>query len=43
MVYYENVGSSTLAERLGVTLGTLRVRKHRVLARLAELLKAQEA
>lgn len=42
-MYYDNVESIRLAERLGISPGALRVRKHRVLARLAELLKAREA
>ncbi len=42
MVYYEEMDSGTLAQRLGVTTGALRVRKHRVLARLAALLNSRE-
>jgi RNA polymerase sigma-70 factor, ECF subfamily len=42
MVYYENVETGVMAERLRVTPGTFRVRKHRVLARLAELLRGRE-
>ena len=42
-VYYDNVESRRLAERLGITQGALRVRKHRALARLADLLKARES
>jgi RNA polymerase sigma-70 factor, ECF subfamily len=38
MVYYEETETSVLAGRLGLTPGALRVRKHRVLARLAALL-----
>jgi RNA polymerase sigma-70 factor (ECF subfamily) len=38
MVYYEEIETSVLAGRLGLTPGALRVRKHRVLARLAALL-----
>jgi RNA polymerase sigma-70 factor (ECF subfamily) len=41
-VYYEETETAVLAERLGVTPGALRVRKHRVLARLAALLSGQE-
>jgi DNA-directed RNA polymerase specialized sigma24 family protein len=37
-VYYEETDSVVLAQRLGVTPGALRVRKHRVLGRLAALL-----
>ena len=37
-VYYEETDSAALAQRLGVTPGALRVRKHRVLGRLAALL-----
>ncbi len=39
MVYYEEMESRVLAERLGLTPGAFRVRKHRVLGRLALLLK----
>ncbi|MEO8089183.1 MAG: sigma-70 family RNA polymerase sigma factor [Gemmatimonadales bacterium] len=42
MMYYEEVDSATLARRLSVTAGALRVRKHRVLARLAALLNSRE-
>ena len=42
MVYYEEVESRALAERLGVTPGALRVRKHRVLGKLAALLGNRE-
>ena len=42
MVYYEEMDSGALAQRLGVTTGALRVRKHRVLARLAALLNRRE-
>jgi RNA polymerase sigma-70 factor (ECF subfamily) len=42
LVYYEETESDVLAQRLGVTPGALRVRKHRVLARLAALLTARE-
>jgi RNA polymerase sigma-70 factor, ECF subfamily len=38
MMYYEDVDTGTLAQHLGVTPGALRVRKHRVLGRLAALL-----
>jgi RNA polymerase sigma-70 factor (ECF subfamily) len=41
-VYYEETETTVLAERLGVTPGALRVRKHRVLARLAALLSGGE-
>jgi RNA polymerase sigma-70 factor (ECF subfamily) len=41
-VYYEETESSVLAQRLGLTLGALRVRKHRVLGRLAALLSGRE-
>lgn len=37
-VYYEETDNAVLAQRLGVTPGALRVRKHRVLGRLAALL-----
>jgi RNA polymerase sigma-70 factor, ECF subfamily len=42
MMYYEEIDSGTLAQSLGVTAGALRVRKHRVLARLAALLNRRE-
>jgi RNA polymerase sigma-70 factor (ECF subfamily) len=42
MMYYEDVDTAALAQRLGVTAGALRVRKHRVLARLAALLSDRE-
>ena len=35
MLYYEQVESAEAARRLGITAGALRVRKHRVLERLA--------
>jgi RNA polymerase sigma-70 factor (ECF subfamily) len=38
LVYFEGVETETIAQRLGVSPGALRVRKHRVLARLAVLL-----
>jgi RNA polymerase sigma-70 factor (ECF subfamily) len=41
-VYYEEVDSGVLAQSLGVTGGALRVRKHRVLGRLAALLNRRE-
>lgn len=41
-IYYEGMETAPLAQRLGVTVGTLRVRKHRVLARLAALLNGEE-
>jgi RNA polymerase sigma-70 factor (ECF subfamily) len=42
LVYYEDIDSGVLAKRLGLTPGALRVRKHRVLARLAALLEGRE-
>ncbi len=42
MMYYEDMDSGVLAQQLGVTTGALRVRKHRVLARLAALLSDRE-
>ncbi|MEO7138025.1 MAG: sigma-70 family RNA polymerase sigma factor [Gemmatimonadales bacterium] len=42
MMYYEDLDRGVLAQLLGVTSGTLRVRKHRVLARLGTLLNARE-
>ncbi len=41
-MYYEEVDSGMLAQSLGVTAGALRVRKHRVLARLAAVLNRRE-
>jgi RNA polymerase sigma-70 factor (ECF subfamily) len=41
-MYYEEVDTEVLAQSLGVTAGALRVRKHRVLARLAALLNRRE-
>ena len=42
MMYYEDMDTGVLAQQLGVTAGALRVRKHRVLARLAVLLTSRE-
>ena len=42
MMYYEEMDTGVLAQSLGVTAGALRVRKHRVLARLAALLNSRE-
>ena len=42
LMYYEEVDSALLSRRLGLTAGALRVRKHRVLARLAALLNRSE-
>jgi RNA polymerase sigma-70 factor, ECF subfamily len=42
MMYYEEMDTGALAQSLGVTAGALRVRKHRVLARLAALLNSRE-
>ena len=42
MMYYEDMDRGVLAQQLGVTAGALRVRKHRVLARLAALLNDRE-
>jgi len=38
MLYVDGLKSSEIARRLGVDAGTLRVRKHRALKRLSELL-----
>ena len=38
MLYFEGLRSVDIARRLGVDSGTLRVRKHRALRRLAEIL-----
>lgn len=42
-VYYEQLDSAALAMRLGLTAGALRVRKHRALQRLAEVLARTRA
>ena len=42
MMYYEEMDTGVLAQSLGVTAGALRVRKHRVLGRLAALLNRRE-
>ena len=42
MMYYEETDTGVLAQSLGVTAGALRVRKHRVLTRLAALLNSRE-
>ncbi len=42
MMYYEDMDSGALARQLGVTAGAIRVRKHRVLARLGALLNHRE-
>ena len=39
LVYFEGHDAAALAERLGITAGAFRVRKHRALRRLAELLE----
>ena len=41
MLYVEGVDTPTLARRLGVDPGTLRVRKHRLVRRLAEAVAAE--
>jgi RNA polymerase sigma-70 factor, ECF subfamily len=38
LLYYEQVDPARVAERLGVTPGNLRVRKHRLLRKLGQLL-----
>lgn len=38
LFYYERMEAAEIAERLGITAATLRVRKHRALQRLGELL-----
>lgn len=38
LAYYEQMGAEQIAVRLGTTAGAVRVRKHRALRRLAELL-----
>ncbi|HEY7635351.1 MAG TPA: sigma-70 family RNA polymerase sigma factor [Gemmatimonadales bacterium] len=38
MLYYEQLDTAEAARRLGITVGALRVRKHRVLERLRETL-----
>lgn len=42
MMYYEDADTAAVAQRLGVTTGALRVRKHRVLGRLAALLNPRK-
>lgn len=42
-LYYEQLESAALAMRLGLTAGALRVRKHRALQRLAEVLDRTRA
>jgi len=42
LIYYEEAETGALAAKLGLTPGALRVRKHRVLARLAALLSGRE-
>lgn len=39
MIYYEEIDATTVASRLRVTRGAFRVRKHRALQRLSELLQ----
>lgn len=41
-VYYEEIETTVLAPRMGLTPGALRVRKHRVLGKLAALLNARD-
>ena len=38
-IYVQDTDPLQLAERLGITPGALRVRKHRILKRLSELLR----
>lgn len=42
LLYYEELDPATIAERLGVTHGALRVRRHRALRRLNEILEEEE-
>jgi RNA polymerase sigma-70 factor (ECF subfamily) len=42
-VYFDQIDSGELAEQLGLSLGALRVRKHRALQRLAEALGARRS
>lgn len=42
MMYYEDMDSGALAQQLGITAGALRVRKHRVLGRLAAVLNSRD-
>jgi RNA polymerase sigma-70 factor (ECF subfamily) len=42
LAYYDQEETAVIAERLGVSTGALRVRKHRVLKRLGELLGEAE-
>lgn len=41
LFFYEGSGTAEVAERLGATPGAIRVRKHRALRRLSELLQGQ--
>lgn len=41
-LYYEGTDTAVLAQRMGLTTGALRVRKHRVLGRLAALLSGRD-
>jgi DNA-directed RNA polymerase specialized sigma24 family protein len=43
MLYYEQLESAEAAQRLGITAGALRVRKHRALERLAARVAGTEA
>lgn len=42
VLYFESLDTSVVAERMGVSAGALRVRKHRALARLSELLQSRD-
>ena len=43
MIYYEEIDATTVARRLSVTRGAFRVRKHRALQRLSELLQEADS
>lgn len=42
VLYFESVDTATAAGRMGVSAGALRVRKHRALFRLSELLQSRD-
>jgi RNA polymerase sigma-70 factor (ECF subfamily) len=43
LAYFEELGTEELAHRLGTTAGAVRVRKHRALRRLSELLEGNKS
>ncbi len=42
VLYFESLKTGDVAERMGVSAGALRVRKHRALLRLSELLRSRD-